>query len=253
MQDERCSNELRRRNVDKKYKTTVDLELEKLAEHATKSCRHCHGRGFTGYDISKDKHILCRCVKRNIKARAENEAAEERPDGSSNGFNRVEVGTIKRWREEIALLKKKHMKAEDEAASDPLKDKLDKATLAAEEEHKKIVAMANAAKKRRELAETTNILCNKTLAESERLKGVAKKHAAYADELLKEANKLEKDAAATGMESRTNGPQRALSQAMKRYRQQTHQSRKKGREAAKKAEKLQQKLDATYPGHENVE
>jgi hypothetical protein len=229
------------------------MELEKLAEHATKSCRHCHGKGFTGYNINKDKHLLCRCVKRNIKAKAENEVAEEKLDGSANGFNRVEIGTIKRWREEIALLKKKHVEAENEVASHPLKEKLDETLAVAEEEQKAITAKVNTAKKRRELAAVKDVLHAKTLAEIVRLKAVAKKHAARSAELNKEAERMEHEAAKTEKESRSHGLQRALSQAKKRYNQQTHKVGKQGREALARVEKLQKKLDATYPGHEDVE
>lgn len=30
-------------------------------------CKHCHGRGYTGLDIAKNKLIICKCVKKRPK------------------------------------------------------------------------------------------------------------------------------------------------------------------------------------------
>jgi len=32
-----------------------------------KSCKKCHGRGHTGFDIIKQEYVICSCVKKEKK------------------------------------------------------------------------------------------------------------------------------------------------------------------------------------------
>ena len=236
-------------------KTMIDLQLENLAQEATPSCRHCHGRGHEGYNTKKDAHILCRCVKRNRRANQDVEAAVDEPGSEPrpfNGFNEIQIGTIRRMREEADLLDEKARKAVVEVGSHSLQAKVSAARVAAEEEQKSITAKVNTAREQRDLAvkEEGNVERCKRLIEG--YKREANQSKARHVELTREADRLESDAAKAETTSRSQGLQRALTQIEKRFSQQTHSIAKKGREAAKRADRIRGHLESTYPGHEQV-
>lgn len=62
----------------KTAKTTKDG----LRERAAPGCRHCHGRGYTGYKIGTDSYVVCRCVRRTLRRQLLAEEEVKRPKTS---------------------------------------------------------------------------------------------------------------------------------------------------------------------------
>jgi hypothetical protein len=179
------------------------------------------------------------------------ETATDEPE-MFNGFNSIQVGTIRRMRGEAELLDERAKEAVERVAGLKINRLVDEAREVVEEEQKGITAKVNTARERRDRAvvEEENVERCKRLIEG--YKRESNQSRARQIELTRLADRLDSEAAEVEVTSRSQGPQRVLSQLERRHHQQTHKAQKKGREAMKKAARIRQHLDAAYPGHGQV-